>query len=555
MTSRIRTIGRHAAILVAAACVCVGPPGSGTRAVAQQSDAQSGRAPIIEFPNLGPVPGSTEPSLGPTPGTFEAGLGGGPTGVFGGRGRRGRVPAPGNRGIRPGVTPVAGRAGMSLPETLPEPAALALPRGAPAAAVLDTRLLDTTLLDDDGPADGITLDEAIDRMMAANLDIRALKHELPQADADIITAGLRTNPLVYMDTQFIPYGSFTDARPGGPTQYDLNITYPIDVSQKRKARVVVARMARSALEAQFQDVVRRQLDNLYRGFVNLQAARIALVAADAAVRQHEEMLERTRRALPPAAPETAATLHRQSYAVEQARLARIEAEEAFADAQEALAVLLNEPVETTDRLRPRGALRTPAPPPPALDELTRIAIECRPDLRSQRAGVSRANAEVALQRANRFDDVYLFYDPLIYQDNRPIRAASSHSWAVGLTFALPIYNRNQGNIARATSNVQQTRNELSSLERRVVSEVRLAEREFQSSKRALDQIERTMLPMTQESLRRQAREFAAGSLDADDYQTRLDEAAELVSAHRDAIVRHRRAMLDLNTAVGMRIMP
>jgi outer membrane protein TolC len=379
VTSRIRTTGHRAAIVVAAVCACVGASAPGTSAVAQQSDIQSGRSPIIEFPNLGPV-----------------------------------------------------------------------------------------------PADGITLDEAIDRLMAANLDIRALRHELPQADADIITAGLRTNPLVSMDTQFIPYGSFTEGRPGGPTHYDLNITYPIDVSQKRKARVVVARMARSALEARFQDVVRRQLDNLYRGFVSLQAARIGLVA--------------------------------------------------------------------------------PPPPPPALDELTRIAMECRPDLRSQRAGVGWANAEVALQRANRFDDVYLFYDPIIYQDNRPIRAASAHSWAVGLTFSLPISNRNQGNIARATSNLQQTRNELSSLERGVVSEVRLAEREFQASKRALDQIERTMLPLARESLGRQSRAFTAGDLDADEYQACLDEAAALVGAHRDAIIRHRRAMLDLNTAVGMRIM-
>ena len=563
VSSLIRPIGRSAvrrvALLAAAVCACTGPPpGRAARAVAQQpSDGQSGRSPIIEFPNLGPVPGSDEPALGPTPGAFEAGMGASPSGVFGGRGRRGRVPAPGTRGIRPGVMGVAGRAGMSLPEQLPGPGGPNGPvaaRGAAGAGVTDAKLLDATLLDDGGPADGITLDEAIDRMMAANLDIRALRHELPQADADIITAGLRTNPLLYMDTQFIPYGSFNDARPGGPTQYDVNITYPIDVSRKRQARVVVARMARSALEAQFQDVVRRQIDNLYRAFVSLQAARIALVSADAGLRQHEAMLARSRRTLPPAAAETAETLHRQAYAVEQATLARIDAEEAFADAQESLAVILNEPVETTTRLQARGTLRGPAPPPP-LDELTRIALESRPDLRSQRLGVSRANAEVALQRANRFDDVYLFYDPFTYQDNRPVNRASSRSWAVGLTFALPIYNRNQGNIARATSNVQQTRNELSSLERRVVSEVRLAEREYQASRRALEQIERTMLPLAQESLRRHAREFAAGDLDIDDYQSRLDEAAEIANTHRDALVRHRRAMLDLNTAVGMRIMP
>ena len=166
-----------------------------------------------------------------------------------------------------------------------------------------------------------------------------------------------------------------------------------------------------------------------------------------------------------------------------------------------------------------------------------------------------ARAEVNLQRANRFDDVYLFYDPITYQDNRPSNALSSHSWAIGLTFSLPVFNRNQGNIARAQSNVVQTKLELSSLERRVVSEVRLAERECQRSRDALEQIETAILPRAAATLRRKTEQLAAGKISADDFQGHLDDAAEVTQSHRDAIVRNRRAMLDLNTAVGLRILP
>ena len=60
----------------------------------------------------------------------------------------------------------------------------------------------------------------------------------------------------------------------------------------------------------------------------------------------------------------------------------------------------------------------------------------------------------------------LFYDPITIQDNSPYGAPSVRSWAMGLTFALPIFNRNQGNIARAESNIGQSKLELSSLERR-----------------------------------------------------------------------------------------
>ena len=517
---------------------------------AQDDSTAPQRQAIIEFPNLGPVPGTTEPALGPGPGalvpSMDTPAGGAGIGVVGGRRRTSRLPR-GGKGLAGASSLMASR-GMALPETLPTPLAAAAVQG-PATAI------DDTILDDEGPADGITLDAAIDRIMTANLDIRALRHELTQADADILTAGLRTNPLVYMDTQFIPYGKYTDQRPGGPTQYDLNITYPLDVSQKRQARTVVARMAKSTLEAQFQDVVRRQIDNVYRGFINLQAARIDRLMARSSVRRQEEFLDNLQRTSKPGDDAAADTIDHLSLVLERARNSLGEADEAFADAQEGLAVLLNIPVEQTASLEPRGRLHDTFPAPPSAEELAAIALRCRPDLHAARLGVTRAGAEVNLQRANRFDDVYLFYDPITYQDNRPINALSSHSWAVGLTFALPVFNRNQGNIARAQSNVVQTKLELSSLERRVVSEARLAERECQRSREALDQLEKSILPRVAATLRRKTEQLSAGTISADDYQGHLDDAAEVTQAHRDAIVRHRRAMLDLNTAVGLRVLP
>ena len=126
---------------------------------------------------------------------------------------------------------------------------------------------------------------------------------------------------------------------------------------------------------------------------------------------------------------------------------------------------------------------------------------------------------------------------------------------MGVTCALPIFNRNQGNIARATSNVQQTRHELSSLERRVVSEVRLAEREYLASKRSLDQIEQNILPFARRTLAHRASQFANEEIGVEDFQSSQQEAAESAQSYRDALIRHRRAMLDLNTAVGLRLLP
>ncbi len=528
------------------ALLAVSPCASG------QQDASTVQSPqrtaILEFPNLGAVPGSTAPRLGPLPGalstTFEPDASTAGSGVLGGRQRTGRLPRSGKT-----KAVAAATGGMQLPESLPTPAAL------PGSAAVPGSLLDAAVFADEGPADGLTLDAAIERMMAANLDVRALRHELTQADADVLTAGLRTNPLIYMDTQFIPYGTFNEQRPGGPTQYDVNITYPLDVSHKRQARTVVARMARSTLEAQFQDVVRRQIDNVGRAFVTLQSARLDMLTAQAAVRRREHLLEDMRLNARPDDTTSADAIDHLTLALERSRTTLGDTAEAFEDAQEGLGVLLNLTAAEAAALQPRGSLRGAVPPPPAVEELSGLALRCRPDVHAARLGVTRAGAEVSLQRANRFDDVYLFYDPITYQDNRPSNQLSSHSWAIGLTFALPIYNRNQGNIAKAESNVTQTKLELSSLERRVLAEVRLAAREYERSRQALEQIETAVLPRMTATLVRKLGEFGAGRLSPDDFEVTLDDATEVAQSHREAIVRHRRSMLDLNAAVGLRLLP
>ena len=60
---------------------------------------------------------------------------------------------------------------------------------------------------DEGPPDGLTIDQAIDLLMHQNLDLRAKQLEIPQARADVLTASLRANPLFYADSQLVPYGS------------------------------------------------------------------------------------------------------------------------------------------------------------------------------------------------------------------------------------------------------------------------------------------------------------------------------------------------------------
>src|SRR5204862_4803664 len=140
------------------------------------------------------------------------------------------------------------------------------------------------------------------------------------------------------------------------------------------------------------------------------------------------------------------------------------------------------------------------------------------------------------------DDVFLFYGPLSYQDNRPAHLPSGRSWDVGITIPLPIYNRNQGNIARARTNAGQSRLELAALERRLVAEVRLAEREYRSARESLERFERTILPSARASRERTVSQLLAGTIGVDESLGQRGGAQETAHPNRESLVRQRRSM-------------
>ena len=64
-----------------------------------------------------------------------------------------------------------------------------------------------------GGAKGLTLGDTIDIMVRQNLGIIAMRYEIPMAEADVLTASLRANPVFYADSQLVPYGRYTRASP------------------------------------------------------------------------------------------------------------------------------------------------------------------------------------------------------------------------------------------------------------------------------------------------------------------------------------------------------
>ena len=509
-----------------------------------------GPSPVLaQGPTIGGdspgAPGGSSSSMGPIPGAgasnYQNPGGGGQ--VLGGRPGAGvpRVPTsistPANA-QQPGISPSISAPTNLAPANLPIFGSLAIPKVA----------------EDEGPADGMTLDQAIDKYVHDSLELKGKYLEIPQAKADTLAASLRANPIFYADAQLVPYGQYSNARPGGQTQYDVNISYPLDLTQKRKARTLVATRAERVLEAQYQDAVRQGIDNIYSAYVDVLAARGAVRFSEAGVEGLRNLYNATY-ALFKQGEKPKTDVNRIKIQLDNAEIGMLSNKEAYRRAKRALGVLLNMTPRESEELEFRGSLKDVYPQPPPSEELEKMALTVRPDILSFRLGVSRADADVRLAKANVLPDVYVLYQPYTLQDNTYQGLKSPTSWALGVTIPIPIYNQNQGAIKRARLNVTQSQIQLAQLEKQSISDVRQAEQAYIVSLANVKRYEESTLPDAETVLSDSKRLFESGEINVIDYLNARRDYNDIARAYLDTLVAHRRSMLDLNTAVGQRILP
>jgi len=117
------------------------------------------------------------------------------------------------------------------------------------------------------------------------------------------------------------------------------------------------------------------------------------------------------------------------------------------------------------------------------------AIERRPDLAAFRQLQARSRADLRLQLANGRVD-YVVGTEYTYQ-----RAYGMAGSSLGFSFSvpLPVFNKNQGEIARAEREGRQFQSRVTALEAAIGSEVEIAYRQFQTSERLLKNIETALL--------------------------------------------------------------
>jgi cobalt-zinc-cadmium efflux system outer membrane protein len=393
----------------------------------------------------------------------------------------------------------------------------------------------------------ISLDQAIDLALAHNHAIKATRTLIFQNQAQEITANLRPNPTFGADSQFIPIFApqeFSTDNLDIVQQFDVGIGYLFERGHKRQRRLQAARDQTAVTRAQVSDAERMLTFNVGQQFVSVLLAESTLQFAMQDLKGFQQTVD------------ISETQFKAGYIAEgdylkiklqllqfqtdvsSARLAKVQA-------LVGLRAMLGYDAVPAD-FDVMGDLAY-QPLKAKLEELQAQALRERPDFRAAELGITAAQSQILLAKANAKVDVNGTYDFT--------HVSGENTASIFVNFDLPIFNRNQGEIARTRYALTQAQEQQQSASDTVLSDVSSAYEAVKSNDEVVQLYASGYLKQAQDS--RDISEYAykrgaASLLDFLDAE-RSYRATQL--GYRQALASYMNAMEQLKEALGTRTLP
>ncbi len=339
-----------------------------------------------------------------------------------------------------------------------------------------------------GKAEAVTIDAAIQEAVEHNLDLAAERMNISVAEARIITARLRPNPVLTVSGQSLDLlgATYSPNTPLGPNQLNVHTDIPFERGRKREERVAVAEAERSLAELGVREVMRQVIAGVQTAFVDAQYAKENLKLAQENLRSLEGVVSINEARLN-SGDLAQVELDRSRVAALQYRTAVQLAELQLDQAKSRLQLLMGRRQKSAD-FDVTGEIRNDAAAPSASD-IERLALSRRPDYLSDQQSQARSRADLRLQLANAKVD-YVIGTEYTRQSAWGISGNS-----LGLYFSMPlrVFNRNQGEISRAQREISLNAARAEALETGIRTEVENAYRQYTVSRRLLASVETEML--------------------------------------------------------------
>jgi len=335
-------------------------------------------------------------------------------------------------------------------------------------------------------AESLTLDQALKEAIEKNLNLLAERHNVSIADARVLQAGLRPNPvLAYGQDYQNVFGTGITAQNGaGPPEWNLRADFPIERGKKRSARLDLAKAQKSVAELQLLNTLRQLILDVDSAFVDAQAARDSLVLARENLKTLQDVVE-VNSSRVNAGDLAAVELRRSRLAAMQFENSVRQAELKLRSALTRLLLLMGR-APAPDGLEIAGGLRDDRAP--AAPQIREDAFLRRPDLLAVTSDRSRSQADLRLQIAQ--GKVDLDFGVMYH---RQYGYANGNAMGFFLSAPLPVWNRNQGEIERAKREEMQLQARIRALRAQIESEVQTAYDQYLSAQKLVERIGTDML--------------------------------------------------------------
>jgi outer membrane protein, heavy metal efflux system len=393
----------------------------------------------------------------------------------------------------------------------------------------------------------ISLDQAIQLALQNNHALKAARTTIQQSEAQEITANLRPNPVLTADAQFIPIfqpNQFTADYINTTAQFDLGLSYLFERGKKRQHRLQAAQDVTAQTKSLVTDNERTLTFNVASQFFTAQLAESTLDLALQDMKSFQKTVDISE------ARYKAGDISEVDYLKIKLQLLQFQSDVSQAQLAKTQALVglrqllgyqsVPEDFDVTGDFEYKAvALK--------LEDLQQMALQNRPDFRAAQQGVTAAKSQYELAKAIGKVDVTGTFD---YD-----HVSATNTGSFFGSFQIPIFNRNQGEIARTNYAINQAQELELAASDQVLSDVLTAYEGVRDNDQVVSLYLGGYLNAAQQS--RDITEYsykrgAASLLDFLDAE-RSYRATQL--AYRQSLASYLTAVEQLREAVGTRSLP
>jgi outer membrane protein, heavy metal efflux system len=391
----------------------------------------------------------------------------------------------------------------------------------------------------------VNVSQAVQEAVEKNLNLMAERYNLSIADARIVTARLRPNPVLslYGDLLDLAGTGFNAQNAAGPPEYGIRTDFIWERGDKRRYRIETAQQAKEVARMQLLNAVRALALDVQGAFIdvalakeNLKLAEDNLAAFNKIVRVNAERVR--------AGDLAAVELTRTELAELQFNNAVIQTQARLRIAKQRLQLLMGR-VAPSESFDVAGEMRRETLPF-QLAELQQQAIARRPDYLAMQREQARSQAEIRLQLAQRKVDYTVGTE---YRRQQGL-AGKGNSLGFFFSVPLPIFDRNQGEIDRTRQEQSQIEARAHALEAEIRNEIAAAWRQYETARTMLARIEDGMLLKARRVLDTMGFSYRSGEASLVEFLDAQRAFNDTTQSYNEARAEYARSLYLIDAAVG-----